>query len=147
MAVTFLPLKIDIHVHTCYSNDSLITPKELVSYARKRGLDGVAITDHGRIDSALKIAKETNFFVIPGIEIECSDGHVLGLNLQETIPQKLTNAETVERIHEAGGIAVACHPVAFFKGKLKNYANSKFDAVEVINASAFPFNYSVGNSQ
>lgn len=142
-----MQLKIDLHVHTCYSPDSVITADELVSYARKRGLDGVAITDHGRIDSALKIAEETDFFVIPGIEIECQDAHVLGLNLHESIPQKLTNEETVEKIHKAGGIAIACHPTAFLKGKLRNYANSKFDAVEVANASAFPFNHSVKSSQ
>jgi len=125
----------------------VITPDELVLYAQKRGLDGVAITDHGRIDSALKIAEETDFFIIPGTEIECSNGHVLGLNLQEAIPQKLTNDETVERIHQAGGIAIACHPTAFLKAKLRNYANSKFDAVEVINASVLPFNHSVKSSQ
>lgn len=121
MVVVFLGLKIDLHVHTCYSSDSLIKPEELVLYAKRCGLDGVAITDHGRIDGALKIAKETDFFILPGIEIECLDGHVLGLNVQEVIPPKLTNAEAVERIHEAGGIAVACHPVAFFKGKLKDF--------------------------
>ncbi|NWG11697.1 CehA/McbA family metallohydrolase [Candidatus Bathyarchaeota archaeon] len=142
-----MTLKIDLHVHTCYSPDSLITPDELVLYAKKRDLDGVAITDHGRIDSALKIAKEKDFFIIPGIEIECSNGHVLGLGLQEAVPQKLTTDETVERIHKAGGIAIACHPTAFLKGKLRNYANSKFDAVEVINASVLPFDHSVKSSQ
>jgi predicted metal-dependent phosphoesterase TrpH len=147
MAVKLLQLKIDLHVHTHYSHDSVIKPKELVSYARKRGLDAVAITDHGRFDGALKIAKQTDFFIIPGIEIQCLNGHVLGLNLKEPIAQKLTTDEAVELIHKAGGIAIACHPVAFFKGKLRDYANSKFDAVEVINASAFPFNYSVTNSK
>jgi hypothetical protein len=59
------------------------------------------------------------------------------------IPKKLTADETVDRIHEAGGIAVACHPMTFFKVSLREHTNSKFDAVEVINASAFPFRYSV----
>lgn len=142
-----MPIKIDLHVHTHYSRDSLITPEELVIYARKAGLDGVAVTDHDRLDSALKIARETDFFIVPGMEISSSNGHVVALNVQEVIPKGLDADETVDRIHRAGGIAVACHPVTFFKGSLRKHVSSRFDAVEVINASSFPFNYSVKNAQ
>jgi predicted metal-dependent phosphoesterase TrpH len=142
-----LQLKIDIHLHTNYSYDSVIKPEEVIFYAEKRGLNGVAITDHDRIDCALKMAKETNFLIIPGIEISSLDGHVLGLNIQELIPKGLSVDETVDRIHSLGGIAVACHPKSLFKGSLGERTNSKFDAVEVINASAFPFNYSVKHGQ
>jgi len=142
-----LQLKIDLHVHTFYSFDSLITPKELVFYAKKRGLDGVAITDHDRIDGALKIAKETDFLIVSGIEISSLNGHIIGLDLDESVPPELSVDETLERIHEAGGIAIACHPVVFFKESLKGHINSRFDAIEVINSSAFPFNYSVKRSQ
>jgi len=142
-----LQLKIDLHIHTHYSHDSLITPEELVFYAKKRGLDGVAVTDHDRLDGALKIAKETDFLIIPGMEISSLNGHVIGLNLQEPIPSKLSVNETVDKIHESDGIAVACHPVTSFKGSLGRHINSKFDAVEVINSSAIPFNYSVRRSR
>jgi len=142
-----LKLKIDLHIHTCYSYDSLIKPKEVVFYAKKRGLDGVAITDHDRVDAALKIIKETDFLVIPGIEISSLHGHIVGLNIQEVIPPKLDVDETLDRIHEAGGIAVACHPVTFIKESLKEHISSRFDAIEVINSSAFPFNYSVRRSE
>ena len=142
-----MPIKIDLHVHTHYSRDSLITPEELVIYAKKAGLDGVAVTDHDRLDGALKIARETDFFIVPGMEISSSNGHVVALNVQEVIPKGLDADETVDRIHRAGGIAVACHPVTFFKGSLRKHVSSKFDAVEVINASSFPFNYSVKNAQ
>jgi hypothetical protein len=142
-----LQLKIDLHVHTHYSYDSLITPEELVYYARKHGLDAVAITDHDRIDSALKIAKETDFLIIPGMEISSLNGHIVALNVQEQIPPKLSVDETVDKIHEAGGIAVACHPVTPFKVGLGKHTSSKFDAVEVINASAIPFGYSVKHGE
>jgi predicted metal-dependent phosphoesterase TrpH len=142
-----LQLKIDLHVHTFYSYDSLITPKELVFYAKKRGLDGVAITDHDRVDGALKIAEETDFLIIPGIEISSLNGHIIGLNIDQLVMPKLSVDETVDRIHEAGGIAVACHPITFFKQSLKGHISSRFDAIEVINSAAFPFNYSVRRSQ
>jgi predicted metal-dependent phosphoesterase TrpH len=135
-----MQVKADLHVHTTYSHDSLITPKDLVFYAKKRGLTAVAITDHDTIEGALKIAKEKDFLIIPGIEVSSRNGHIVGLNLQEPIQKGLSSDETVDKIHEAGGLAVACHPFALFKGSLGKHTNAKFDAIETINASAFPFN-------
>jgi hypothetical protein len=142
-----MQVKADLHVHTIYSHDSLITPKELVFYAKKCGLTAVAITDHDTIEGALKIAKETDFLIIPGIEVSSRNGHIVGLNLQEPIQKGLSSDETVDKIHEAGGLAVACHPFALFKGSLGKHTNAKFDAIETINASAFPFNRSTKKAQ
>jgi predicted metal-dependent phosphoesterase TrpH len=138
-----MQVKADLHVHTAYSADSVITPKELVFYARKSGLTAVAVTDHNQVEGARKIAKETDFLIIPGTEVSSAHGHIVGLNVQEAIPKGLTAEETVDRIHQAGGIAVACHPFALFKGSIGKHVTSQFDAVEVINASAFPFRRSV----
>ncbi len=106
----------------------------------------MAITDHDTMDGALKIAQERDFLVVPGMEISSSDGHIVGLNLREPIPAGLSAIKTVGRIHEAGGIAIACHPTGFFKGHLGKHINSSFDAVEVINSSAIPFSRSVKNN-
>jgi len=133
-------------VHSHYSSDSTITPEQLVFYAGKSGLDGVAVTDHDRLDGALEIAKHTSFLIIPGIEVSSRNGHIVGLNVQEPIAKGMTAEETVVKIHDAGGIAVACHPVALFKGSLGKHVNSKFDAIEVVNSSALPFGYSVRRS-
>jgi predicted metal-dependent phosphoesterase TrpH len=129
----------DLHVHTTYSSDSVITPKELVFYAKKRGLTAVAVTDHNQVEGALKIAKETDFLIIPGTEVSSLHGHIVGLNVSERIPAGLTADETVNHIHRAGGIAIACHPFAMLKGSIGKHISSKFDAVETINASALPF--------
>ncbi len=142
-----LPLKIDLHVHSNYSYDSIMTPEELVFYAKKKGLDGVAITDHDRIDGAFKISQKTDFPIIPGMEIYSSDGHIIALNVQETIPRGLSAQETVDRIHESGGIAVVCHPGSFFVRSVSIKVEAKFDAVETINASSFPFKYSIKQAQ
>jgi predicted metal-dependent phosphoesterase TrpH len=142
-----MQVKADLHVHTVYSPDSLITPKELVFYAKKRGLTAVAVTDHNKIEGALKIAKETDFLIIPGTEVSSRDGHIVGLNVSEVIQEGLSADETVDRIHRAGGVAVACHPFALLKGSLGKHVSTKFDAVETINASAFPFNRSVKKAE
>ncbi len=142
-----MQVKADLHVHTNYSPDSLITAEELVYYAKKRGLTAVAVTDHNQVEGALKIAKETDFLIIPGTEVNSRNGHIVALNVGEVIPRDLSVNETVDRIHTAGGIAVACHLYALFKGSLGKHANAKFDAVETINASAFPFNRSVRKAE
>lgn len=138
-----MQIKADLHVHTTYSKDSMITPKELVFYAKKSGLNAVAVTDHNRVEGALKIAKETDFLIIPGIEVTSADGHIVGLNVKEVITRGLSAVETVTRIHAAGGVAVACHPYVLFKGCLGNNVCAEFDAIEIINARAFPFKRSV----
>jgi len=134
-----MQVKADLHVHSTYSSDSIITPKELVFYARKRGLNAVAVTDHNQVEGARKIARETDFLIIPGTEVSSRDGHIIGLNVNEVIPRGLSTDETVDRIHKAGGIAIACHPHALFKGSIGQHVTAKFDAVETINASSFPF--------
>ena len=147
MAVRLLQVKIDPHVHTHYSYDSVIKPEELVFYAKRRGLDGIAITDHDVIEGAIKIARNTDYLIIPGIEVTSLGGHVIGLNVEEQVPSKLSVDETVDKIHEAGGIAVACHPSALFKESLGKRTTARFDAIEVINSSAIPFNSSKKESQ
>ena len=140
-------IRADLHVHTTYSKDSLITPKDLVYYAKKRGLNAVAVTDHNQLEGARKIAKETDFLVIPGMEVSSRDGHIIALNVQELIPKGLSAVETVERIHKAGGVAIACHPYVYFKGCLRENVCATFDAVEVINARAFPYKNSVKKAE
>lgn len=138
-----MQLKIDFHVHSHYSSDSLITPQSLEYYAKRQGLDAVAVTDHDRLDGAREIAKKVGILIIPGVEVSSSQGHVIGLAVEETVPSGLSVEETVDKIHEAGGVAVACHPASLFKGSVGDRSNARFDAVEVVNSSAFPFNRSI----
>src|ERR1035437_1014085 len=142
-----MQIQAELHVQTTDSKDSLITPKDLVYYAKKRGLNAVAVTDHNQLEGACKIAKETDFPIIPGMEVSSSEGHIVALNVQELIPRGLTAAETVTRIHRAGGVAIACHPYVLFKGCLKDKVCETFDAIEVINARAFPFRRSVKKAE
>lgn len=143
-----MPLKIDLHVHTCYSEDSIITLENLIAHVRKNGLDGVAITDHDTVEGALRIVKvagekKLKPIIIPGIEVSTeTGGHILGINVTTPIPKELSIEETVERIHEVGGIAIAAHPEALFKNRIglsPKILSFGLDAIEVINSSLFPF--------
>jgi predicted metal-dependent phosphoesterase TrpH len=133
-------VRVDFHVHSIHSSDSTITPKDLVKYAKNRSLDAIAITDHNQIEGAIDIANEIDLLIIPGIEISTKSGHIVGLNVRKIIPRSMSVEDTVDCIHNAGGLAVACHPFAWFKGSLGDNITENFDAIETINSSAFPFN-------
>ena len=132
-------MKIDLHVHSCYSDDANNSVEELIKTAVKKGLDGIAITDHNSTEGGLKgfgIAKKMkDFAVIPGIEISSADGHIIGLNVKENIPKKLTAEETVERINSFGGIPVLPHPYRMLSG-LGEKNIKGFSGVEVFNSKS-----------
>ena len=144
------PLKIDFHVHTLYSHDSKTSLKEVLVYARRRGLDGVAITDHDTIEGAIELSKLCNkkgtpFIVIPGLEVSSKHGHILALNVNDLVKPGRDIVETIDEIHDKGGLAVLAHPFSFFKGiPFREILRAEdADAIEVINSCAVPFSLSV----
>lgn len=80
--------KIDMHVHT-KASDGILSPKEVVEWAFRNGLAGVAITDHDTVDgieeACLTAAGYDNFQVIPGIELStiyyAEEVHILGYHI------------------------------------------------------------------
>ena len=135
-------MKCDFHCHTYYSYDSAAKPEEMVNAALKKGINCLAITDHGEIrgaQKAIEYAKDKPILIIPGIEIKSKEGDILGLNIKEIIPNKLSAKETIKKIKELGGLAILPHPFGWFcnfKGDLKNLV-SEIDGIEVLNASIF----------
>lgn len=68
-------MKADLHCHTTNSDGS--TPLEqLIPYAKRIGLDALAITDHDTMQGiplALELGKKYNLTVIPGVECTAKD--------------------------------------------------------------------------
>jgi len=137
-----LKFRIDLHVHTVYSRDSFIEIEELAPRCQAAGLDGLAITDHENLEGGLRAAERCrDIVVIPGMEIETSKGHVLALNVASPVRENLSFSETIEGIHELGGIAVVAHPFSLLKPLIDvdAFVTSDLDAVEVANAVSFPY--------
>lgn len=85
--------------------------KNIVKIAKKRGLDGIAITDHNTIKGGLKAKYyETNDFkIIVGSEIKSPRGEILGLFLSEEIkPGEFF--DIITQIKNQNGIAIFPHP-------------------------------------
>ncbi|MDH7507490.1 MAG: PHP domain-containing protein, partial [Candidatus Thermoplasmatota archaeon] len=80
-------MKLDLHIHSQYSEDGIGSPKEIIKILQKKGLQGMAITDHNNVQGGLQAKKVApkDFIVIPGVEISTSNGHIIALDVKENI--------------------------------------------------------------
>ncbi len=136
-------LKLDLHVHSQYSNDAIGTPKEIIKSLKKRGLQGVAITDHNTVKGSLKAIEvaSKDFIIIPGAEISTAHGHILALNIKKDIPRDLSVEETVERIINEGGTPIVPHlfrKMSGIKKKRFELIYKRIPAIEVFNGCSLP---------
>lgn len=77
-------MTIDLHIHSTFS-DGTMTPSEIVTYAAKKGLSAVSITDHDSVDGveeAIAKGKTLGIEVVSGVElsVRCNNSsvHLLG---------------------------------------------------------------------
>jgi len=136
-------LKLDLHLHSEYSGDGMGSLEEIIKILKKKGLDGMAITDHNNIEGSLKALKiaPKDFIVIPGVEISTSDGHIIALNVRETVQRELSVEETVEKILDLGGIPIVPHLYRNMSGINKDNLmkiRSKVSVIEVFNSCSVP---------
>lgn len=105
----------DLHIHTTYSPDGTSSVSAVLKYAvHHTNLDVIAITDHDKIDGALRavdIAPSYGIEVIPGIEVSSAEGHILALFVSRRIPSGLSLERTVLKTLELGGVCVVPHPM------------------------------------
>ena len=141
-------MKYDLHMHTHFSKCSNLRPELLLKIAKKKGLNGIAITDHHTIEGALKVAKlnkDKNFEVIIGEEITTELGELLIYYLKKEIKTRNFD-EVVEGAKKQGALISISHPFRTsinpnhrFKYPIEKIKN-KIDAIEVFNARNLPGN-------
>lgn len=137
-------MKIDFHTHTYYSNDCIFSPETIIRSALKKGLDGIAITDHNTIagwPAAIRAAKKLGAVLILGEEIKIRrkgrvKGEILGYFLTQKINPKGKRAEEIiEEIKKQGGLAIIAHPYNWIRPfkELEKYKNLA-DGIEAFNS-------------
>ncbi|PIP24003.1 MAG: metal-dependent phosphoesterase [Candidatus Nealsonbacteria bacterium CG_4_10_14_0_2_um_filter_38_17] len=134
-------MKIDLHCHSYYS-DGISSPYKLIKGALKKGLDGIAITDHGTMRGWREVKKtaDNGLFLIPGEEISTKQGDILALFLRKEINGEGKDiTEVAKEIKNQKGIVIIPHPFNRPKRfeKLENYLDI-IDGIEVLNAR-WPF--------
>jgi predicted metal-dependent phosphoesterase TrpH len=136
-------LKIDLHLHSQYSEDASGSAKELIKSLKKKGLQGMAITDHNTIQGGLKALSVApkDFIVIPGVEISTKEGHIIALNVKENIQKHLPVQQTIEEILEKGGTPLVPHLFRKMSGIKKEnlkIIKDSISAIEVFNSCSLP---------
>ena len=130
----------DSHIHSEYSPDSKAKLKDIFQKAKSENIDIIAISDHNTVEGskvACELTKNDDLLVIPSIEISSIEGHILGFGCEEHIKRDLNAAETIDLIHDQGGLAIIPHPYCFYRHGLlckADYRDLKIDAIETRNA-------------
>ena len=133
-------VRVDCHLHTVASGDSVLTVEELAGRAKEAGLDVVCVTDHNVTHAAVAAAeRDLGVRIVVGEEVRTPDGDVIGLFLTERIPYVLPLAEVVGRIRGQGALVYVPHPFDLVRSSLGRVlprlcAAGDVDVIEVFNA-------------
>ena len=109
---------LELHCHTSASFDSLANPMAVARAAADRGLTHLAVTDHDRIDAALRLrdAAPAGLTIIVGEEVKSIDGDLIALFLREVVPPGMSAVETIAAVREQGGLVGVPHPFDGLRG-------------------------------
>jgi len=135
-------IKLDLHVHTLYSGDAMINPKQIVEQLNSHPfMHGVAITDHDTLEGYFQVRKLASSYkdivIVPGIEVSTKQGHVTILGIEEKPNRPITAEETVDFAHQKGGLIIIPHPYRELGlGDLAE--NIQADAIEIYNPTVPP---------
>lgn len=138
-------LKADLHVHTWHSVDSNMSYDQLIKACMEKGINCVAVADHGTTKGARDLQKIAPFKIIICEEVLTPYGEIMGMFLQQDIPGKVSVADAIKLIREQGGLVNIPHPFdrvrpsAFRNVKMLESIADQVDIIEVFNSrSLFP---------
>jgi hypothetical protein len=117
----------------------------LIEACLGKGINCVAIADHGTTKGARDLQKIAPFNILVCEEVLTPYGEIMGMFLQEDIPAKLPVEEAIKLIRGQGGLVNIPHPFdrvrpsAFRNVKMLESIAGQVDIIEVFNSrSLFP---------
>jgi len=109
--------KIDLHVHSKYSEDNDADPEETILRAIELGLHGIAFTEHYFYAASepiemLREKYKKSIMIFRGVEFSAYEGHCLIFGVDtDKLSMKHAHVNDVVRIvNEAGGVLIPSHP-------------------------------------
>ena len=135
-------IKTDFHIHTSLSRRVTASPEEMYAAAKAKGLDKIAITDHNTVKGARMLHEADPDFVIIGEEITWNaPGEIIGLFLEEAVPEHRSADYTLDALHEQNAFIYIPHPFAPFHFFCPPWVITsmagRIDAVEIRNGRNF----------
>ena len=139
-------MRIDLHMHTEVSHDCRTRLRDIPAWMLSSNTRTIAVTDHDQqrggpelaaIVADLGLSDRLN--IIAGEEVTTAEGELIGLFLTERIPPRLSPEDTVQAIHDQGGLVMLQHGFDPLKRyRLKPEATARIadsiDIVEVFNS-------------
>jgi len=131
-------LRADMHIHTEYSMDCTMPLDKIIARCQELGINCVVIADHGTIEGGLRMRELAPFTVIVAEEILTPYGEIMGMFLEEDIPNGLSVEETIAQIKAQGGLVCVPHAFDIFRPsalgeKIEEFAE-QIDVIEVFNS-------------
>ncbi len=132
--------RVDLHAHTIFSKDSLTHVQALIDRAREVGLHRIAVTEHNRLDGALRAKELAPDLVIVGEEVKTSTGgEIIAYFLKQPVPKGLSPIETIARMREQDAFITIPHPLDSLRRSAMGMEETLkiidlVDALEVRNA-------------
>ncbi len=131
-------MKFDLHVHTDLSYDSKMSVDTMIKEARKKGLSGVAVTDHNVFRMAPKL---DDFYIIPACEFSTDVGHLIVYFQKTHINPRLSRdrngrlfwRDICKFAHDQGALVFLAHPFSPKKPHPKSLF-SNIDGIEIHNS-------------
>ncbi len=109
---------IDLHVHTVLgSSDSSLEPGMLSEAMRRRGLDGLLLTEHDRVVTPVEmeaVRRQTPGLVLAATEWSTDLGHILVLGIDRRPAGLYRATDLRDFVLEQGGFMIAAHPFRYF---------------------------------
>jgi predicted metal-dependent phosphoesterase TrpH len=131
---------VDLHMHSSFGSDGLLSPLGLILEARHQGLDAIALTDHNEIFTAgleRWIARELGIMsVLTGEEIYAPKYHLIAIGISKPVSFRQDAADAIDDIHWQGGVAIAAHPALEYAG-FSNAAVAKLDGSEICHPTIY----------
>jgi len=129
---------IDLHTHTFpKSADSGLSLEVLLTTGRRKGLDGVCLTEHNSVwgrGDVTGLAERYGISVFRGMEVSTDIGHVLVFGIERYTTEMSEVYRLAHIVEEEDGAMILAHPWREDNG-VPGWpdVSELFDAVEVIN--------------
>ena len=131
----------DFHLHMFPLDASTLAPWDVVLEARRRGLDVIALTGHNQAVTAKTGRWFSNLvggpIVLVGEEIITAPYDMIAVGVSANVDWHGSAAESVARIHEQGGVAIAPHPLRVHWPSFDEAAMRDLDGAEVLHPMAY----------
>lgn len=119
---------VDLHIHESkYSLDSHVSLEKIVEEAKKKGLDGIAITDHDDMqikDEAEVLSKILNYPIFVGVEYLTLEGDIVAFGIDKVPEGRIPAQEFIDLVNAAGGVCISAHPFRNNNRGLENNLNT-----------------------